>query len=120
VFANLTEELQIQRAGVHGAKVAENLFTFEERRDLVGVGHEAQRAVYYETASRSIVAVRSDKHGVCAGKRELPQRELDGPTAWVEAYGSGPVRTLRTRPTPLGLAVVARVPNVGCRPVRSL
>ena len=88
-FVNLAEELQIQRSGVHGAKMAENLFRFENGRDLVGIGHEAERAIYYETASKSLVAVRFDKHGVYAGERELLQRELDDPTAWVKAYGGG-------------------------------
>lgn len=89
VFVNLAEELQLRRSGVHSAKMAENLFRFEQGRDLVGIGHEAKRAIYYETASRSLVAVQFDKHGVYAGEQELLQRELDDPTAWVEAYGSG-------------------------------
>jgi hypothetical protein len=89
IFVNLAEELQIQRSGVHSAKMAENLFRFGGGRDLVGVGREAKRAIYYETASRSLVAVRFDKHGVYAGEQELLQRELDDPTAWVEAYGGG-------------------------------
>jgi hypothetical protein len=89
IFVNLVEELQIRRPGVHSSKMAENLFRFEEGRDLGGIGYEAKRAIYYETASRSLVAVRFDKHGVYAGEQELLQRELDDPTAWVEAYGSG-------------------------------
>jgi hypothetical protein len=93
VFVSLAEELQVRRSGVHGAKMAENLFRFEDGRDLAGIGHEAERALYYETASQSLVAVRFDKHGVYAGARELLQRELDDPTAWVEAYGGGLVWT---------------------------
>ena len=89
VFVNLTEELQLRRSGVHSAKMAKNLFRFEEGRDLVGIGHKAKRAIYYETASRSLVAVQFDKHGVYTGEQELLQRELNDPTAWVEAYGSG-------------------------------
>ena len=89
VFVNLVEELQIRRSGVHSAKMAENLFRFEEGRDLVGIGQEAERAIYYETASRSLVAVQFDKHGVYAGEQELLQRDLDDPTAWVEGDGSG-------------------------------
>jgi len=89
VFVNLAEEFQLRRSGVHSAKMAEKLFRFEEGRDLVGIGHEAKRAIYYETASRSLVAVQFDKHGVYAGEQELLQRELDGPAAWVDAYGDG-------------------------------
>jgi hypothetical protein len=86
---NVVEELQIRRSGVHSAKMAENLFRSEEGRDLIGIGHEAERAIYYETASRSLVAVRFDKHGVYTSKQKLLQREIDDPTAWVEAYGDG-------------------------------
>ena len=88
VFVNLAEELQLRRSGVHSAKMAENLFRFEEGRDLVGVGHEAKRAIYYETASRSLVAVQFDKHGVYAGEKELLQCEINDPTVWIETYGS--------------------------------
>lgn len=45
--------------------------------------------MYYELASRSIVAVQFDKHGVYLGQQELLQRKLDDPSAWVEAYGAG-------------------------------
>lgn len=86
-LVNLAAELQIQRGGFHSEKMAENLLRFETTRDLVGIGHAAERAIYYETASRSIVAVRFDKHGVYSGERELLQRELNDLTAWVEAYG---------------------------------
>ncbi|MEZ3165123.1 hypothetical protein ABNG03_05050 [Halorubrum sp. RMP-47] len=56
-FVNLAEELQIQRGGVQSGKMAENLLRFETDRDLVGIGQEAERAIYYETASQSLVAV---------------------------------------------------------------
>ncbi|TKX68896.1 MULTISPECIES: hypothetical protein [Halorubrum] len=46
VFVNLAEELQLRRSGVHSAKMAENLFRFEEGRDLVGIAHEAERGVH--------------------------------------------------------------------------
>lgn len=88
-IVSLIEELQIQGSGVHSAKMAENLFRFEDGRDLVGIDQEAERAIYYEIASQSLVSVQFDKHGVYAGKQELLQRELNDPTAWVEAYGSG-------------------------------
>jgi len=89
VFQELAAELQVHRSGVHGDKMAKNLLRFAKGRDLVGVGPEAQRAFYYELASRSIVAVQFDKHGVYRGQQELLQRELDDPGAWVEAYGDG-------------------------------
>ncbi|EMA63866.1 hypothetical protein C469_01904 [Halorubrum lipolyticum DSM 21995] len=56
--------------------MAENLFRFEEGRGLVGIGHETERAIYYETASRSLVAVQFDKHRVDAGEQERLQREI--------------------------------------------
>jgi len=89
VFVNLAEELQTRRSGTHSTKMAENLFRFEAGRDLVALGYEAERAIYYETASQSLVAVQFGKHGVYAGEQELLRREFDDPTAWVEAYGGG-------------------------------
>lgn len=89
VVQELAAELQAHRSGVHGDKMATNLLRFEDGRDLVGVGPDANRAIYYELASRSIVAVRFDKHGVYRGQQELLQRELDDPSAWVAAYGDG-------------------------------
>lgn len=89
VCQELAAELQLHRSGVHGDKMAKNLLRFEEGRDLIGVGPDANRAIYYELASRSIVAVQFDKHGVYRGQQELLQRELDDPGAWVEAYGNG-------------------------------
>lgn len=69
--------------------MAEILLRFADGRDLVGVGADAERAIYYELASRSLVAVRFDKHGVHEGRRELLTRGLDDPAALVEAYGDG-------------------------------
>lgn len=89
LFQELAAELQAHRSGVHGDKMAKNLLRFEDGRDLVGVGPDATRAIYYELASRSIVAVQFDKHGVYRGQQELLHRELDDPRAWVEAYGEG-------------------------------
>jgi len=89
VFQELAAELQAHRSGVHGDKMAKNLLRFEDGRDLVGVGPDANRAIYYELASRSIVAVQFDKHGVYRSQQELLQRELDDPGAWVAAYGDG-------------------------------
>lgn len=92
VFRSLAAELQIRRAGVHGAKMAEYLLRYAEGRDLVGVGPDAERAIYYELASRSVVAVRFDKHGIYEEGQELLQRGLDDPAAWVEAHGDGLIR----------------------------
>lgn len=89
VFQSLAAELQIQLAGVHGAKMAENLLRFADGRDLVALRGNAERAIYYELASRSLVAVRFDKHGVYVEGRELLQREIDDPTAWIDAFGDG-------------------------------
>lgn len=86
VFQGLAEELQIHRSGVHSAKMAASLLRFEDGRDLVGV--DGEQAIYYEVASRSLVAVRFDKHGIDSGSRELLQRGLDEPAAWVDAYGA--------------------------------
>lgn len=85
VFQELAAELQVQLPGVYGAKMAEFLLRFEDGRDLVGVLDGGTRVVYYEVASRSLVAVRFDKHGIYEGKQELLQRGLDDPGAWVEA-----------------------------------
>lgn len=89
LFQELAAALQAHRSGVHGDKMAKYLLRFEDGRDLVGVGPNANRAIYYELASRSLVAVQFDKHGVYCGQQELLQRELDDPGAWVEAYGDG-------------------------------
>ncbi|WP_245626013.1 hypothetical protein [Haloparvum sedimenti] len=88
-FRTLAAELQVRRAGVHGARMAERLLAAADGRDLVGVGPDAERALYHELASRSLVAVRFDKHGVDTASRELLRRGLDDPTAWVAAYGDG-------------------------------
>lgn len=84
IFQELFTELQIQRSGVHADKMAENLLLFEDGRNLVAVGPDAERAIYYELTSRSLVAVQFDKYGIYEGGQELltggsttPQRGLD-------------------------------------------
>lgn len=88
-FQELASELQHKRPGVHGAKMATHLLRFADGRDLVGVSDHTHRAIYYEFASRSIVAVRFDKHGVEKTGRELLVRGIDDPATWVDAYGDG-------------------------------
>lgn len=81
--------LQRHRSGVHGDRMARNLLRFEAGRDLVAVGPDAERAIYYELASQSLVAVRFDKHGVYEGRQELLTRGLDDPSDWLDASGGG-------------------------------
>jgi hypothetical protein len=87
IFRRLAADLQVHRGGVHGAKMAENLLRFADGRELLGVAADAERAIYFEAASQSVIAVRFDKHGVYEGRRELLTRGLVEPSAWVEAHG---------------------------------
>lgn len=89
ILHELAAQLQAHRSGVHGDKMAQNLLRFAKGGDLLAVGPDARRAMYYELVSRPIVAVQFDKHGVYRGQQELLQRELDDPGAWTEAYGDG-------------------------------
>lgn len=89
VFDELAEELQVYRSGVHGGRMAEHLLRYENGRDLVGVGPRAERAFYYELASRRLVAFEFDKHDVRSEEQELLTPDLDDPSAWIDVFGGG-------------------------------
>jgi len=89
VFRELTSVIQRHRSGVHGDRMARNLPRFEPGRDLVAVGPDADRAIYHEIASQSVVAVRFDEHRTYEGRQELLTPGLDGPDNWLDASAGG-------------------------------
>jgi hypothetical protein len=88
VFADLTSTVQQLRGGVHARDMASAVFRHARGSTaLVGLDDGGERAVFYETNARTLVAVPLDEHGLDHAGAERRWNRLGDPTAWVDARG---------------------------------
>lgn len=88
VYAELTGALQQLRGGVHARDMAAAVFRHATGSTaLVGLLAGGERAVFYESNARTLVAVPLDEHGLDHAAVERLWNRLSDPTAWVDARG---------------------------------
>lgn len=88
VYAELTGVLQQVRGGVHARDMAAAVFRHATGSTaLVGLEADGERAVFYESNARTLVAVPLDAHGLDHADAEGLWNRLADPTGWVDARG---------------------------------
>lgn len=87
VYQGLARTLAGRSRGDHADGMARGLLAHEsELRELVGVTADGDRALFYGSTNRTLLAVGVDAHGVGSVERTLA-RDLDDPAAWLDVYG---------------------------------
>ncbi|MFC6724476.1 hypothetical protein ACFQE1_08830 [Halobium palmae] len=86
-YWELYDEIGVRRRGDHVNRMAGALLRHEtETREIVALLEGAERAVFYNWASRRLLSVEFDKHGVDESSEETLMRDLGDPDAWTEAH----------------------------------
>lgn len=86
-FVALVEALEESPRDVRPGRAARALVRLESSgHQLVGLLEGGARAVVYNNASRSLVALPFDDRGVSVAAEETLRSRLDAPGSWVDAY----------------------------------
>ncbi|MFC6723471.1 hypothetical protein ACFQE1_03515 [Halobium palmae] len=87
-YWELYDEIGVRRRGDHVNRMAGALLRYEtETREIVALLDGAERAVFYNWASRRLLSVEFDKHGVDESSEKTLIRDLSDPDAWTARYG---------------------------------
>lgn len=88
VFYELYDLLSLYRCGTHIDKIAASLLRAERgTRELVGLCKRADRALFLNTESRTLVAVHFDHHGVSESVDETLTRAIRDAESWLVRHG---------------------------------
>ncbi|AFK18085.1 hypothetical protein E6P09_04825 [Haloferax mediterranei ATCC 33500] len=89
LFHDIVSTLRETRSGVHQHRMAQTLLQKDASGSrLVALIDDAERAVFFNPASRTLEAVPFDRDGTHESDAKSLSQRLSDPTAWVETHAA--------------------------------